>query len=306
MKKLLINIIFIFITFIIPSNIYAISTKDAKELIDINKLGSLTINYSYDNYHFDKTNVSIYYIASVTTDFKYQLSSDFMNYPVKINGINSDEEWNILKQTLNSYIEVDNINETIKESIKANTVLIKNLKPGLYLVKTNKINTDNYQLLFDSFLISIPNLEENGQWNYDVTVYPKAKSYLPKYEEITYTVIKKWQDNKKNRPKNIEIEIYKNNILINTQLLSNHNDWTYKWNALDDGSNWIVVERNIPSNYNVSISKENNHFNIINTDNLYQEESPKTFDHINIYFYLSLVSILALSLLITLKIKRIK
>ena len=48
----------------------------------------------------------------------------------------------------------------------------------VYFVKTEKVDTDDYSLMFDSFLISVPGLEEDGKWNYDVIVYPKAEEFV--------------------------------------------------------------------------------------------------------------------------------
>ena len=188
MKKLWLNIIIILIGIMIPYNVYAKSTTEAIEGIDITKSGSLTLNYYYDDYNFDNTNVKIYYIASVTNDFQYQLTSDFSDYSVEINGITTDEEWNFLEQTLDAYIESDNIKASLSKVVIDNKILVKDLKPGLYFIKTDKIDTDNYTLLFDSLLISIPDLTDDGIWNYDVTINPKAEEYIPKYEQVKYTI----------------------------------------------------------------------------------------------------------------------
>lgn len=296
MKKILLYIILISIYLIIPNKIYAISTDKAKEIINLDRLNNLTLNYNYNDYNFNNTLVKIYYIASINKDLNYQLSNDFIDYQIKINNIKSSYEWDILKQTIASYIEADNIKETIEKSIEDNTLYIDNLKSGLYFIKTEKIDTLDYTLEFDSILINIPDLQEDGTWNYDISIYPKAKEHIKKYDNITYTVIKEWQDNKINRPENIEIEIYKDGLLVDNQILSSNNNWMYKWNTLDDGSTWTVVERNIPTNYNVSISKDNLNFIIINTDSTYQEENPKTSDNIKLSLYLLLASILGIVL----------
>jgi len=297
MRKILINIVLI-LSMIIPCKVYALSTADANEGIDLTKDINLTLNYNYDNYDFNNINVKIYYIASVTSDFRYQLSSDFSSYPIKINGIKTDNEWTSLEQTLNAYITADDIEETLSEKIRNNKITINNLKAGLYFIKTDKIYTDDYTLLFDEFLLHIPDLNEDGTWNYDVNVYPKAEEYIPKYEIVNYTVIKEWVDDSKNRPQSIEIEIYEDDILVDTQVLSKDNNWTYKWETEDDGSKWTVVERNIPEGYNVTITNNNRNFIIINTDPDYEEMPPQTGDNINLYFYLLFSSIIGFVLLI--------
>ena len=296
MKKILITII-ILINLIKPANVFALSTTLAKEEINNNTNCNVTLNYYYDDYNFDNTNVKIYHIASITKDFQYNLSSKFSSYPIKINGLKTDVELNTLKQTIDSYIIADNIEELASYSITNNQVNINNLKPGLYFIKTNKIDTKDYTLIFDSFLLSLPELTSNGTWNYNLEVYPKIEEYTPKYKDITYTITKEWIDNPNKRPKSIEIEIYKDGTLVDKKTLSSKNNWTYNWITKDDGSIWTVVERNIPNNYNVSITNKNKNFIIINTDPNYKEENPKTLDNINLYFYLLNFASLGLILL---------
>lgn len=296
MKNILIKIMLILMILIIPRRGYALATSDASCEIDLLKEGTLTLNYNYDDYNFDNTKVNIYYVASITFDFQYQLSSDFFNYPIKINKLKNEEEWTSLKQTIEAYIAADNISAFMFQSISNNKVIFSNLKPGLYFVKTEKINSDSYTLLFDSFLISVPNLDENGSWNYDVSVYPKALEYIPKYEKINYTVIKEWVDNGEKRPKEIEIEIYQDGKKVDNQILSYDNNWTYQWETLDDGSNWMVVERNVPEGYEVSILKKDKNFIVVNTN--YDEDNPKTIDDIKLYMYLLLISFIGIILIV--------
>ncbi len=175
MKKFLISLIFVFVSLFITNDIYAISSADANEKIDLDKKSSLTINYHYDNYNFDGFNVKIYYIAKITSDYKYELSSSFLNSNIKIDKITSIEKWNLLKESLNIYIENNDIEEKISKTIENNKVFIANLKPGLYLVQTETINNKRYTLFADSFLINIPTIEEDGTWNYDVSAYPKTE-----------------------------------------------------------------------------------------------------------------------------------
>lgn len=290
-------VIFIWL-FFIPCNVYALSTTEAVEKIDVMRNCSLTLYYDKLDYKLDNINIKIYDIASVLENFSYQLSSNFSNYPIVINGIKTDYLWNVLEDTLNSYILADNIKETFSYSIKDYVLEISDLHPGLYFVKTEQIDTDNYKLLFDSFLISVPNLEEDGTWNYDVSVYPKVEEYIPNYQKINYTVVKQWIDNKENRPDSIDIDIYKDGVFMKREVLSSSNSWMCNFDGVDDGSEWSVIERNIPSNYNVSILKNENNFIIVNTSLDYKSNNPKTIDNIYFYFYLFIISFIGIILLI--------
>lgn len=298
MKKFLNIITIILISLLIPFNVYAISTTEAKEKIDLNKECSLTLNYYYDDYTFDDINVEIYYIASVTSDFRYQLSSNFLEYPIKINGIKTESEWTVLEETLNAYIEADDINPTFSRKIENNVVKLTKLKAGLYFIKADIINTKDYTLKFDSFLISVPNLNEDGSWNYELDINPKAEEYIKKYEKVNYTVIKEWIDNGEKRPNSVDIEIYKNGSLIETKVLTSDNNWSYTWTTDDDGSEWTVVERNVPYGYEVSIQTRNRNFIIVNTDPNSKGGNPDTGDNIKLYMYLFIGSFIGIILLV--------
>lgn len=312
MKKKIISMILIWLSllsFIMPKEVIASSTVDALCEIDTSKKGSLLLNYSYDDYELDDTNVKIYKIASVQKDFQYQLSDDFSDYPININGITSDLEWNILENTINSYIVADGIKEFATYSINDNFLQIENLEVGLYFVKTEKIDKEDYSLIFDNFLLSVPNLGDDGYWAYDVSIYPKVESYIPKYEQVNYTVIKEWRDDKENRPDSVDIDIYKDGILVESHVLSNSNNFTYSFEAIDDGSEWSVLERNVPSGYSVSILEKDKNIIIINTDSDYVEDNPKTYDDIKIYLYLligTFVGIVLLVISLFLNIKRVE
>lgn len=303
MKKII--LIISIMTLLIPNVIYALKTSDANTSIDINKEGSINLNYLYNDYELNDINVQIYHVASITEDFIYQSSKDFSSYPIKINSLSDDNEWKSLIETLNTYINIDGIKETYSCIIKDNNVKVSNLKPGLYLVNTEKVNKKNYSLVFDSALINVPGLEKNGDWNYDVIVYPKVYEYTEKNEDVIYKVTKEWNDNEDNRPESIKIEIYHDGNFVDTQILSSSNNWTYEWKA-NNNSNWNVIERNVPEGYNVLISKEDNNFIILNTEINYEEENPKTLDDINLYLYLFYSSLIGLILLlVSLFIKKI-
>jgi len=174
MRKILSFIVVIFVSLLIPGTVLALTTDEASEKIDLTRNSSFTLNYYYDNYKFDNTMVKIYYIASVSSDFRYQLSSRFSGCSVKVNGLTTDDEWNYVKKVLDDYIVDNNVVENISQVVSNNTVTFNNLESGLYLVKTDKISINNSDILIDTSLISVPILTENGTWDYDIDIYPKA------------------------------------------------------------------------------------------------------------------------------------
>lgn len=169
MKKILSIIMLVLISLINPINVSTISNNYK------HKNSSITIKYYYDDYNFDNTNTKLCFIADITNDLEYQLSSNFSNYYLNINDLTNDNKLNFLKETIDNYITNDNTKETTFQTIKNNTISFTNLKPDLYFIKTDKINTKDYSYIFDNSLISIPTLSKDGEWLYDIDIYPKIE-----------------------------------------------------------------------------------------------------------------------------------
>lgn len=169
MRKYFINVMLILISLLIPKNIYAAVEKATREY------GSITLNYYYDDYDFDGVRVKVYCVASMIDNNEYQLSSDFLNYQIEIKQLMIANEWIELKNIINNYIDKDNINEVMVQNIKDNKVIFNNLQPGLYFIKTDSVNKKDSILVFDSSLIGIPNMDEDGTKDYDIDIYSKIE-----------------------------------------------------------------------------------------------------------------------------------
>lgn len=263
MKKKIFIIISAIINILLPLNISAISTADAIEDIDNNKKTNLTINYIYDDILINEADVKLYKVADIDEKFQYLPTSDFSSYPIKLNSVLTQEKWEEIRQTLESYIVADGIAPTIETKITNNKVSLPSLTNGLYLVMNNRIQTEDYALEFQNFLINLPALNTDGRWNYDVEVSPKP-SHHEVYEK--YQVMKVWEGNDSHRPNNVTVEIYRNGEFIEQQILSAENNWQYEWRVeKHETDTWIVVERDIPSNYNVKIVQKGNTFVVANS-----------------------------------------
>ena len=284
MKKILINLIIILMTFVAPIKAIVVP----KEKIDLNKNSSLTLEYNYNNLKFDNLEIKLYRVATIDSKLNYKFTPNFASLSVKINGLKTDNEYDILKETLENYIVANNINPDGTYYLKNNLVNIKDLTPGLYLVRSSKVDTDEYTLNFNSFLVNAPTVTEDGKWSYDIIAYPKGTIYTPKE---AYSVVKEWKDNGEDRPQSVEVEIYKDDELFEKVTLSRDNNWTYKWTS-DGKSEWNVVERNVPSKYIVSITLKDTTFVIVNT----RFDNPSTGDNIMVYFCVGIVSILGITL----------
>ena len=288
-----------FCLYLIPCQVQAASTADAKEPISTDENCSLTISYCSGGIAFSELPVKLYKIATVSADYQYTLTSSFEKSNLILNGIQTVGEWNVIRSTLETYILASGVtadfNTVTGSEGKASFDV---LKPGLYLAITDRVVQDKTTYVFDSALIALPGLGADGLWQYQVDVTSKSEIIPPgEDKETELKVLKLWKgDNGSSaRPTTIEVEIFRNGTSYQTVTLSEDNHWTYTWSAKDDGSAWKVVERNIPTGYTMTIEERETSFVLTNTldrDIPDNPDPPQTGDTSNIllWFILMIIS----------------
>ncbi len=283
--------------YLIPCQVQAASTSDAKEPISTNENCSLTISYCSGGIAFSELPVNLYKIADVSADYQYTLTSSFEKSNLILNGIQTVGEWNVIRSTLETYILANDITAGFNAKTDfEGKASFDALKPGLYLAITERIIQDETTYVFDSALIALPGLGADGLWQYQLDVTSKSEIIPPSRddEEIEYKVLKLWKGDggSSARPATIEIEIFRNGTSYQTTTLSENNHWTYTWSAKDDGSDWKVVERNIPTGYTMTIEERETSFVLTNTSNRDvpdNPDSPQTGDTSNILLWVILM-----------------
>lgn len=235
---------------------------------------SLTLQYKHNEQRFGGIEIKTYRVAEVFEDGTFALCGDFVQYPINIYGITSQSQWRGVTDALASYAAADGITPTrVAITDESGIVQFSDILPGMYMTTSVTADADGDIAVFESFLTVIPSTNDSGEHNYDVTAYPKCEKYTPKPTTIEYKVVKQWQDNGYNekRPDHIDIDIIKNGEVQYSQRLSSDNNWSYSWEAEDDGSQWQAVERNVPADYTVTIVKSGSIITITNicdhTDN---------------------------------------
>ncbi len=292
--------------YLVPCQVQAVSTTDAKEPISTDKNCHLTISFCSDSIAFSELPVKLYKIADVSADYQYTLTSSFEKSNLNLNGIQTVGEWNVIRSTMETFILANKVvadfNAVTDFEGKAS---FDALKPGLYLSITECIMKDETTYVFDSALIALPGLSADGLWQYQVDVISKSAMIPPSEsdEEIELKVLKLWKgDNgSSTRPTTIEVEIFRNGTSYQTVTLSEDNRWTYAWSAKDDGSDWKVVERNIPTGYTMTVEERGTSFVLTNTydsDVPNNPDLPQTGDTSNIMLWLILMICLGSILII--------
>ena len=280
-----------------PCHAQAASTSDAVEPIRPERSCTLTVSYCYGETAFADLQVRLYRIAEVSADFQYSLTPAFASSGLILNGIQSAGEWDVVRATLEAHILADAIAPDATTLTDQNgQAHFENLKTGMYLAVVDRIVQGDLYCEFASALVALPGLDPDGRWLYDVEVYAKP-GILPPIEpdeEKEWKVLKLWKgdENSTQRPKSVEIEIFRNGVSCETVILSEENHWCYSWQAKDDGAQWTVIERNVPEGYTMTVEVREASFIVTNTldTNEPPPNPPETGDTANILVYILLMA----------------
>lgn len=248
---------------------YPISAGAAPSL-DVRKDCTLTLHYTPGDEPLKDYEVKIYQVADYFADGSYSLTSTFSRYYIGIHGVATQKEWKNIAETLASYVEADTIDPTdVGKTDENGVVVFSNLRVGMYLIISGDANISKGQAIYEPFAIFLPKLTD-GVYEYEIEAYPKSDIIIntpTKEPNIKYSVIKLWKDSGASggRPASVKIDILENGGLYKSIELGTHNNWSYSWETTNKRSAWTVVEREVPENYSVSITRNGAVFTVVNT-----------------------------------------
>lgn len=281
---------------LLPQGAAAVSTSDAAGPLNPEGKCFLTLSYGCDGKTFSGIPVTAYRIADVSADAQYALTEPFLSSGLTLNGIRSAGEWDAVRTTLEAYILANTVAPDLNAvTDQSGRVQFDGLKPGLYFVSSAAAESDGWQYAFGSALIALPGLGTDGLWQYRVAVTPKPEILPPVTpdEELELQVLKLWKDKNytNQRPDSIAVEIFRNGESYETVMLSESNHWSYSWRAPADGARWLVVERQVPEGYAVTVEERGTSFLLTNTylAKDVPADSPRTADTSRIQLYVLLL-----------------
>lgn len=239
-----------------------VKAEESTNVIDFSRKGSISIvlSDSLGDNKVEGAEVTIYKVADAI-DKDNNLAFDYYE---SLNSCKADlDEGNITNKVLDCVIDGEVVSYDAVTDTEGN-VLFTNLDLGLYLV-TQKNQVEGYSK-FDSFTVMIPQMQDN-QWIYDIEAEPKVDII----RLFDLTVEKVWNvSTNVTTPKEVIIELLKDDEVIDTVTLNNENNWSYTWKQIEMSDKYLVKEKEVPSGYTVTYSQDGNKFVVTNTKSLVQ------------------------------------
>lgn len=96
----------------------------------------------------------------------------------------------------------------------------------------------------------------------------QTQTSTPASVDVTVDVV--WNDDGKNRPDSVVIQLLKDGEVYDEVTLSESKGWHHTWSSLDGTEGWSVRELNVPNRYTVTYQRNGLHFTVINTTALFQ------------------------------------
>ena len=192
---------------------------------------------------------------------KYPCTDDFKGCAEQLENVSSEDN----AEKLFDYAVKNRLKGITLVTDETGKVEFSELQPGVYLIA--EIRSNNYNFArFKPFLAVLP-YDNDGEWVFTVTAMPKISNSRLEFDKDV-TVRKIWNDDGKNRPESISVQLLSGNEVLDTVSLSDKNGWMHTWTELDSGKVYSVKETDVPEGYTVTYSETNGGFIINNTRSL--------------------------------------
>ncbi len=300
MKKLIMAVISVMITLSIMP--YYSAFADAGGSIEITSTATNTA----DKRTVPGVKLCLYKIADTddAEECGYKITDSFIESGVKSTDIVYTDQPSDIAGVLEKFAAEHSINpQTVGTSDNNGYLKFTGLEDGIYLIR--QINTDDefkklgYKYSTEAYIVAIPSLDFEGNHIRNVSCQPKGTLTEIRKNDTSLTVYKVWKDDndkKGDRPKTIEVGLYKDGALKEKIELSAGNNWMYAWDNLDEDGRWSVKEIDVPGGYVSSVSNNDQEWTITNTHKPDNTTSVKTGDNADTSLWLGIL-IIAVSIL---------
>ena len=236
-------------------------------LVDTSCEGSLTVVYRDGDVGVSGVEVELRHVASVSQTVRLTLDEDYAVYGVSLD-IDDADGWRAAAQTLAGYVERDELAADDASVTDADgRATFSGLEPGLYLVTSAPIVQGGTRYEQEPALVMVPQLQADDTWEYDAVVELKHEDtpLPPPVTHESVSVVKLWlSDDAATRPASVTVQLLRDGVVVDTQVLSSANGWAHTWTDLDSSYAWTVVEASVPEGYAGTVHREGDTFIIEN------------------------------------------
>ncbi len=167
-----------------------------------------------------------------------------------------------------------NLAYTEESSDKNGHILFNNLELGVYLLVPDIDSEGGFRIT--PFLVCVPMYDTvEKEWEYSINATPKIED-SEETDETTYISVKKLWDTHSDHPDEITVSLLRDFVAIETVVLNDENNWTYRWNNLSKNYVWDIIETEVPDGYIVSYDTSSNTVIITNKDTTPTPPPPPT------------------------------
>ncbi|MBQ6539743.1 MAG: Cna B-type domain-containing protein, partial [Oscillospiraceae bacterium] len=263
-NRLLLSVLcFLLMLLLIPTSVYA------RTAVNTDHPASLSVVCRYEDRALKGVVFDLYKVADTDSFGRFTLTDAFSGYAVSLEQ-ESSAAWRALAATLEQYALRDGI-AAVKQTDtdESGTASFGDIGIGMYLVCGQRYEDGNFVYTPEAFLVSVPGLDENDSWKYDVETACKGEGFTSQPETTTVKVLKVWEDSghETNRPEEIEVQLLRDGTVYETVVLKAENNWRYTWNDLSTDHVWSVIEKTVPDNYIPLVSREGITFVLSNVYN---------------------------------------
>lgn len=228
---------------------------------------SVTVLFRHENSPVAGASFALYQAAEWNgTD--YVLTAPFSGYSVNLSDDPDSEEWKALAATLAAYVARDGLTPLATgETDETGTLRFAGLSDGLYLVTGSPAELDEVLLFPQPMLVSVPFVREDGSKDTAVVTEPKYEARERSEETVERRALKVWKDaGKTDRPTEITVQLLCNGQVYDEQTLNEANHWAYAWQGLDASCDWQMIEKEVPEDYTVQVTRQSITFILTNTN----------------------------------------
>lgn len=209
----------------------------------------------------------VYRIADVSADGALTLTPAAETYQVPT-GEGSIGDWKQFAQTLALYYQRDGVTPAAQGTTDALAELtLRDLPAGLYMVCGDPLHVNGNVYTPSTTLVTVPQKNALDAWTYDVALTPELLLQEAPKDPVVRRVLKQWEGEMDGaqRPEKVSVQLLKNGVVYDTQVLTAEGGWSYQWDELNADDVWTVVEGEIVEDYSVRIVQQGITYVITNT-----------------------------------------